>query len=277
MAARALVTGEFYGEQQRQQCCGGIVLSELKHRRKKALPEHTHEAAYICLLLSGDYREVFGTRSIEYAPMSAVLHPPAFTHHDFIGGTGGHFLTVELRNDWLASVYKLSPRLVLEPSPLNGEAAQLVRRLDIERRLSDPWSALMIEGTVLEILATVARAGHSSERRTPTWIPRIHEIFRENLAENLSINQLAVELDIDPIHLGRTYRRCTGESFAHTRQRMRLEFVCSQLQKTELPLIEVASIAGFSDQSHMTRVFRRAFGLTPGEYRRLHTRFRRAA
>jgi AraC family transcriptional regulator len=268
MAARTLVTGEFYGERQRQQRCGGIVLSELKHRRKKSLPEHTHEAAFISVMLSGRYREVFGSRRIDYSPMTAVIHPPAFTHHDFIGGSGGHFLIAELSTAWLGSVRELCPVLSLEPGLLCGEAARLAQRLTLEYRRADAWSALMIEGIVLEILAAACRVHSTRERSSPEWMPRVRELLHEHFSEHLTIQQIARELQVDPIYLGRTYKRFAGESLGQARNRRRLEFVCLELVHAEHSLTDIALAAGFSDQSHMTREFRRAYGVTPGAYRR---------
>src|SRR5262245_39583665 len=269
MAARALVTGEFYGERQRQERCGGIVLSELKHRRKKSLPEHTHEAAFISVLLSGRYREVFGSRTIDYSPLTAVIHPPDFTHHDFIGGSGGHFLIAELGTAWLGSVRELFPCLSLEPGLLRGEAARLAQRLSLEHRRADAWSALMIEGIVLEILAAScrARSAFERERTAPAWMSRVREMLHEGFSEHLTIQRIAREIQVDPIYLGKTYKHFEGESLGETRNRLRLQFVCTELIHADRSLTDIALAAGFSDQSHMTREFRRTYGLTPGVYR----------
>jgi AraC-like DNA-binding protein len=45
--------------------------------------------------------------------------------------------------------------------------------------------------------------------------------------------------------------------------------VATQLTRTAMTLSEIGIAAGFSDQSHLTREFRRRFGATPGEWRRL--------
>ena len=37
------------------------------------------------------------------------------------------------------------------------------------------------------------------------------------------------------------------------------------------PLVDAAAVAGFCDQSHLTNRFRRAYGITPGEYRRVRS------
>jgi methylphosphotriester-DNA--protein-cysteine methyltransferase len=47
----------------------------------------------------------------------------------------------------------------------------------------------------------------------------------------------------------------------------RLEYVRRKLDDPELSLAEIAVDAGFADQSHLTRNFKRFTGRTPGEYR----------
>jgi AraC-like DNA-binding protein len=49
----------------------------------------------------------------------------------------------------------------------------------------------------------------------------------------------------------------------------RLNFARDQL-RGGMPLAELALASGFADQPHLTRMFRSAFGVTPGRYARLH-------
>lgn len=53
---------------------------------------------------------------------------------------------------------------------------------------------------------------------------------------------------------------------------LRLEWAARELVQSEAPLARVASGAGFADQSHFTRFFKRQFGITPNAYRRLKRR-----
>jgi AraC-like DNA-binding protein len=48
----------------------------------------------------------------------------------------------------------------------------------------------------------------------------------------------------------------------------RLEFVRDALRNPAMPISCIAIKAGFADQSHLTRLFRARFGVTPAEYRR---------
>ena len=48
---------------------------------------------------------------------------------------------------------------------------------------------------------------------------------------------------------------------------VRVEFARRELAVSEAPLGDIAAAAGFCDQSHFSRLFKRYIGLTPAEYR----------
>jgi AraC family transcriptional regulator len=48
----------------------------------------------------------------------------------------------------------------------------------------------------------------------------------------------------------------------------KVERACQHLRRDRLALKEIALLSGFSDQSHLNRVFRRHMNLTPVEYRK---------
>jgi len=57
--------------------------------------------AYFCLLLSGDYAEFLGRKTLSYKPLTVVFHPPNSAHQDEVGQSGGHFFSVELESQWI--------------------------------------------------------------------------------------------------------------------------------------------------------------------------------
>ena len=62
---------------------------------------------------------------------------------------------------------------------------------------------------------------------------------------------------VHPVHLAQTFRkfyRCTIGDYVRS---LRIEFACRQLAATKMPLSEIALLAGFADQSHFTRTFRK--------------------
>jgi AraC family transcriptional regulator len=57
-------------------------------------------------------------------------------------------------------------------------------------------------------------------------------------------------------------------------RRLRVEYTGRELSGSNRPLVDIGLDAGFSDQSHFTRTFKRVTGLTPAAYRSLHGRNR---
>jgi AraC family transcriptional regulator len=69
--------------------------------------------------------------------------------------------------------------------------------------------------------------------------------------------------------MARVFRRHNGCSPGEYLRRIRVRRACRLLADTDRPLSAIAYDTGYADQSHFTRHFKRAMGVTPGEYRGL--------
>jgi AraC family transcriptional regulator len=95
----------------------------------------------------------------------------------------------------------------------------------------------------------------------------ITDFIESHLEHSLTLPELAREANISSHHFLRWFKRHFGRPpHAYVIER-RLERAKSLLSKTDLPLKEVALRAGFSDQPHMTRLFRRYLDATPKAFR----------
>jgi AraC family transcriptional regulator len=72
-----------------------------------------------------------------------------------------------------------------------------------------------------------------------------------------------------PVHLARTFRRFLGAAPVEYLDRLRLERCTLALARSAVPVARVAAEAGYADQSHFCRRFRRAYGMAPSAYRAL--------
>jgi AraC family transcriptional regulator len=96
----------------------------------------------------------------------------------------------------------------------------------------------------------------------------LNQYFDENLDRNM---ELAGVVGLSEFHFARKFRtEFACPPHAHL-MRKRIERAKSQLARGNIPLKFVAASSGFSDQSHMTRLFRRLLGVTPAEYRNAAT------
>lgn len=101
---------------------------------------------------------------------------------------------------------------------------------------------------------------------------RLDAYIEAHLAEDVSLKTLADLAGVSPFHFLRLFKQTTRRTPHRYLLERRLERARELLRRGTLPLAEVAVEAGFCDQSHLTHHFKRAYGLTPGEFRRQHGR-----
>ena len=82
------------------------------------------------------------------------------------------------------------------------------------------------------------------------------------------MRSLAKEAGVHPVHVARVFRRQHGTTVAGYVRKLRVAWAQEELLRPGATTVEVALAAGFADQSHFARVFRRVVGLTPGQWRR---------
>jgi AraC family transcriptional regulator len=259
----ALGAGQFYGRVASRRSASGLVLSEVRHREGRSLPSHDHQAPGFYLLVAGEYREWVGRRALDYRPGAAFFHPASFRHRDSIGPAGCHLFVVELSGGLLARVEPLLPAAPWVDS--GGQVAALAARLRDELAADDPAAELVREGIVCELVGALGRCGRGDG--APPWLLRADESLRASLDQRWSLAALAAAAGVHPARLARGFRRVYGESVGERLRRLRLEAARAALARSSSDLAEVAYACGFADQSHMTRAFRRAFGVTPGALR----------
>ena len=121
----------------------------------------------------------------------------------------------------------------------------------------------------LSLFALVADlASHLDGRRDqprPTWLQLAHALVRESDAR---IDEIARQCRVSREHLARTFIIVYGCSPVAMRLTTAVQRAVIRLQASDEPLAEVALVAGFYDQGHMSNAIRRKLGVTPGHIRR---------
>jgi uncharacterized membrane-anchored protein/AraC-like DNA-binding protein len=93
---------------------------------------------------------------------------------------------------------------------------------------------------------------------------RTLEIMDEHLDADLSVELLAREVGLSPAHFSRAFKESTGRAPHRYLLTLRLEKARRLLEAPAPVLADVAQRSGFSDQAHLTRLFKREYGVTPG-------------
>ncbi|MCK2219437.1 AraC family transcriptional regulator [Actinomadura sp. ATCC 31491] len=198
-----------------------------------------------------------------------VLHPDE--PHDGAAGTDEGFGY---------RILYVDPHLVREAlggGPLPFVADPIVRPsgmhpslLECLRRMDEPLEELARLEVALLVAAALRR--HSGVTAVPARGPLASAALaraRELIAADPAVRRTVAELErvsgLDRWTLARQFRAAFGTSPTRFRTMRQLDLVRDALRRGT-PLPEAALGAGFADQSHMTRMFRRAYGLTPGRW-----------
>lgn len=140
-----------------------------------------------------------------------------------------------------------------------GEEANV---LFLDHLLSAIALHLAVSAGGLEPRSRSVRGGltRSQERRAK-------EVLSANLSGTIEIAAIARECDLSTGYFSRAFRASTGMAPHQWLLRRRIDVAKQLLSGTARPLAEIALDSGFIDQSHLTRVFSRQLGISPGRWR----------
>ena len=250
-----------YGQPAQLRQLAGLQVSATPYAGDSALPWHEHDEAYLCLVAAGSYTQQSSGLALDCQPGQLLTHPEGHRHANRFGPSGARCISIFLgdaANDGVT-------RLLGEHRQLRlPEADRLFGRIERELRATDDAAALALQSAVLELVASACRA--DSERR-PAWLQRVLDRLHDDPLATPSLHELAALAGVHPSHLARSFQRAQGTSVGEYLRVLRITLARKALAEERHSIADVAAMAGFHDQSHFARVFRRITGETPRDYR----------
>jgi len=101
----------------------------------------------------------------------------------------------------------------------------------------------------------------------PARLRRVTELVHAKIEDELSLDEMAESAGLSAAHFSKMFRKSTGETPHQFVVRHRVERAKKMLRAGEGRVLDVAVACGFKTQQHFARVFRRAYGASPTEYR----------
>jgi AraC family transcriptional regulator len=222
------------------------------------LPRHAHEPATLNIVVDGEYRETIGRGAVRsHGPATITAKPAGAVHANELGAGPVECVVLELGTDEVSGV-------VIHRS---AGVARYGGRLRAELIRVEEFTAMAAEALVLELLAELHRTPEPAPERRNPWLLRARDLLHDEPGP-ATLGSLAQRIGMHPVYIARAFRGRYGCSVGEYARHLRVERARRLLHHTRQSLSEIALRAGYSDQSHLTRDFRRAFGLSPGAYRR---------
>jgi AraC family transcriptional regulator len=268
-----LARGEYYGRVVTHRDTAGLRLTDLQHAHGVFLPEHTHECAYLWLLLSGAYREHIGSKEHPHRPFSFGYSPVGLAHRDELGRNGARFFAIELDAHGAQMIADLNRPLSTAPFEVHDTLAfsallQLHTEFLRARDGGYAMECLTAESLTAEFIGFAFEPRARPAHRQPRWLAPVIEYLDAHYASVIRISTLAASAGVHQVHLARVFREVHRCSIAQYLTTLRVRRACSLLDVGELTLSQIALLTGFSDQSHFTRAFTATVGCSPGAFRR---------
>jgi AraC family transcriptional regulator len=229
---------------------GSIAETEHPHA---VVPPHSHPQATFCLVMRGEIRECASGSTSVHGENALIFRYPQERHANEFGAGGARCFNV-----------LVDPGLLEKAPPAMthlAAAAPVMKRLTRELRRGP--SALVVEGLLYQLIGEACR--HPARAASGVAIAA-SEIIRERFTGPMSVQSLAQELGVHPVHLMRAFRKEFGTTLVEAVRILRIGHA-KDLLRGSRPIADIALTSGFADQSHFTKVFRRATGTTPRRYR----------
>ena len=120
----------------------------------------------------------------------------------------------------------------------------------------------------LKISLFERRLAEEPEQQEDRVMTRITRYLQEHLAEDVSLSVLAEEFHLNPQYISQLFKNEIGVGFLAYLTSIRMEKAKKLLLSTSLSVAEVAQQAGYADYRVFTKVFKKAEGITPSQFRR---------
>lgn len=196
-----------------------------------------------------------------------LFNPAGTTHRDSFHLAQGRFLTLSLPEQTCRIATEGTGVPTASTAFLSGESLATALRLAQYCGSAEPEGSGVMEALCWELLSNVSGKELWPKRMVPSWARHARELLNDRSNGPLRIAEMAQELNLHPVYLARVFRRafrCTPGEYL---MRCRLRRAMALVRDTPSPLSEIALAAGFCDQSHFTKAFRRHFGASPRMYR----------
>lgn len=236
-----------------------------------ALPMHAHERTILAIILEGGFDLRFPARQYECPAGTVFVEPAGERHANRIGAGGARVMVLEIPHGALRDELRACAGMLDAPSARRrGNVFALAQRLGREALGETGAAPADVEALAWELVGA-ATGAPAPGRGRGAWVETVRDLLHAHLDRPFRVGELARQVGVHRVHLGRVFRERYGESLGDYHRRIRIEWAAGQLAAGSMSISDVAQRSGFADQAHFTRFFKRVKGMTPVRYTRAVT------
>ncbi|CAM3901404.1 AraC family transcriptional regulator [Cohnella lubricantis] len=123
------------------------------------------------------------------------------------------------------------------------------------------------EGWQSYVASALRRIREIREEQTSTVIDRAKQYIRQHYSEELSLEEAAESVHLNPFYFSKVFKQHVGETFIDYLTGLRIDRAKQLIEEEDLSLKEVSYQVGYKDPNYFSRVFKKVTGVAPSEYR----------
>lgn len=242
------------------------VTAETRH----VFPRHTHDQFGIGVIHQGAQKSLSGRGMVEAGPGDAITVNPGEVHDGAPIGDLGRSWRILYFDPWVIagavndmSEGRTSGFEFAHPVISDGRIARRFHALF--SAMTKDSAALRREEMLLILLSALRQKDSAAGRAIPGAIAIARGMIDDDPACPVTLAELAEASGLSKFQLLRGFFRATGFT-PHAYLVQRRIDLARRLIARRMSLAEAAVASGFADQSHMTRIFVRKYGVSPGLY-----------
>ena len=248
-----------------------LILDPWSYDRSPGTEVVQHATRNLCFQANGVSLLKAGRKSFEFNGAHVSLNRAGDSQTFTVGNSVVRGISIDVPDAWLKK-FSLCDLVTSDGVGIRDpDLVFLARRIYEESICGDVFSPMVVDALMVELLVNFVRRINASKRVAPGWVQQIASAIRNDPSHPYKLEELSKLVGYHPVHIARTFREFTGKTVGEFVRCARLELARALLADNRLSIAEIAQTAGFTDQSHLNRLFRRCFNLTPHEVRRMHS------
>ncbi len=241
-----------------------FAICDVKYHPEKYYDKHVDGKSRISIILQGKVKEGASGKEELAQSGSIVFKPGDLVHQNSFGTKGSRILSVIFKDEFFSNKedVKIDSWQWFHGVLAASAAFEFARNLEHVSNEDDLYDE------IADLFSKLPLPFEADSNHVPPWLILVKEKIKAEFNHPIRTKDLAAYVGVHPVYLARAFRKYYGCSVKSFLQNIRLKKVLEELSNEEKPLTHVALDSGFSDQSHLNRVFLKNMKMSPGKFRK---------
>lgn len=225
---------------------------------------HYHDSTHLSFILNGGVIDKRKKTEIEKTSGNIMFFHAGEPHQSIYKGFPVKNITIEFESNFFHE----------------NSITESKFKKSIDENLTSKFSFLKIYKEILkndefsyssiELLLMGLLNGKSLvEKKRPFWLSKLVEILNDNWDKELSVSDLAAEVNVHPKTISKYFPRFFACTFGEYRRQLKIERSLALIKSSKNSLTDISYQCGFYDQSHFTSTFKHLTGFRPKQFKKL--------